>query len=328
MIITRTPMRLPLGGGGTDLPSYYSRFGCRMVSAAIDKYMFITVNKRVCDDMLKINYSRVEMVDEVSKIVHPLVSEALKLTGITRALEASSMADAPAGTGLGSSSCFLVGLLNALHALNGEQIPRQELAEEACHIEIDVLGKPIGKQDQYMAAFGGITVLDIDRGGKVTVSPARISHEAIRELEHNVLIFYTGIRREGLDILADQKKATEKNDPKVLEKLHVIRDLGLEILDALEREDLHRFGELLDVHWKTKRRLSGKVTTPKINRWYELARKHGALGGKIMGAGGGGFFMFYCEHHRSALRKALRGAGLREIPYKFDMEGSRVLVNF
>ncbi|MCX6340340.1 MAG: galactokinase [Candidatus Aureabacteria bacterium] len=328
MIVTRTPMRITLGGGGTDLPSYYSRFGCKMVSAAIDKYMFITVNRRVCDDLLMIKYSRVEIVDRISTVVHPLVREALKRVGIEKAIEITSMADAPAGTGLGSSSVFLIGLLNALHTLKGEQIPRHELAEEACHIEIDVLKKPIGKQDQYIASFGGITVLEIDRTGKVTVSPVRISHEAIRELEHNVLIFYTGIRREELDILGEQNSATKREEKKVIANLHHIRDLGLKSLEALEAENLRLFGELLDVHWETKKRLSGRVSNKKIDRWYETAKKNGAVGGKIMGAGGGGFFMFYCDHNRSKLRKALQGAGLREIPYAFDMEGTKVLVNF
>jgi D-glycero-alpha-D-manno-heptose-7-phosphate kinase len=328
MIITRTPMRFPLGGGGTDLPSYYSKFGCRMVSAAIDKYMYITVNRRICDELLKINYSRVELVERPGDIQHDLVREAFARVGIDRAIEISSLADIPSGTGLGSSSAFLVGLLNALHVLKGEQIPRQELAEEACAIEIDRLGKPIGKQDQYMAAFGGVTILDIDKAGKVTVSPARISHEALRELEHSILVFYTGIQRESLDILVHQKRATEKNDGAVLDNLHLIRDIGLEILAAIEEEDLHRFGELLDVHWRTKKKLSTRVSTGEIDRWYALARKHGAIGGKVMGAGGGGFLMLYCEHNRSGLRKAMRAAGLREIPYKFDVEGSRAVVNF
>jgi D-glycero-alpha-D-manno-heptose-7-phosphate kinase len=238
------------------------------------------------------------------------------------------MADVPAGTGLGSSSCFLVGLLNALHNLNGDHNPRQELAEEACHIEIDVLQKPIGKQDQYMAAFGGITVLRIARDGRVTVSPAKISHEVIRELEHNILLFYTGIQRESLDILSGQKSATEKDDARVVDNLHLIRDLGLEILDALENENVERFGDLLDVHWQTKRKLSPKVTDRRIDEWYDVAKKNGARGGKIMGAGGGGFFMLYCDKDRSQLRKAMRDAGLRELPYRFDLEGTRVLINF
>lgn len=328
MIVTRTPMRITLGGGGTDLPSYYSRFGCKMVSAAIDKYMFITVNKRICDDLLMIKYSKVEIVERISEIVHPLVREALKRVGIDRAIEVTSMADAPAGTGMGSSSVFLVGLLNALYAMKGEQIPRQELADEACHIEIEVLKKPIGKQDQYIAAFGGITVLEIDKAGRVTVSPVRISHEAIRELEHNILIFYTGIRREELDILSEQNQATKREDKNVLENLHQIRDLGLKSLAALESENLRQFGELLDVHWRAKKKLSGSVSNERIDRWYEIARNNGALGGKIMGAGGGGFFMFYCDRDHSNVRKSLRDAGLREIPYKFDMEGTKVLVNF
>ena len=328
MIVTRTPMRITLGGGGTDLPSYYSRFGCTMVSAAIDKYMFITVNRRVCDDLLMIKYSRVEIVDGVSKIIHPLVREALVRVGIDKAVGITSMADAPAGTGLGSSSVFLIGLLNALHALKGEQIPRHELAEEACRIEIDILKKPIGKQDQYIAAFGGITILEIDRNGEVSVRPARISYEAIREFEHSILIFYTGIKREELDILQEQDSATKKEDNKTLDNLHRIRDLGLRSIEALENENLRLFGELLEVHWKTKRRQSSGISNRRIDRWYEIAKKNGAVGGKIMGAGGGGFFMFYCDRNRSKLRKALQGAGLREIPYKFDMEGTKVLVNF
>jgi D-glycero-alpha-D-manno-heptose-7-phosphate kinase len=299
-----------------------------MVSAAIDKYMYIVVNRRICDDMIKINYSKTEFVDDVSSIHHPLIREAFVQLGICGAIEISSLADAPAGTGLGSSSCFMVGLLNALHVLKCDHVSRQALAEEACHIEIDVLKKPIGKQDQYMAAYGGITILEIDKGGKTTARPAKISHEAVRELENNLLMFYTGINRENLEILSHQKSATERDKKEVVDRLHTIRDVGLEILDALEKEDLAKFGALLDVHWRTKRGLSNQISNDKIDAWYEIAKKNGAAGGKIMGAGGGGFFVFYCEDGRSKLRKALRAAGLREIPYKFDMDGSRVLANF
>jgi D-glycero-alpha-D-manno-heptose-7-phosphate kinase len=321
-------MRIPLGGGGTDLASYYSQFGGALISAAIDKYMFISVNRPIVDDLIRLKYSKTEIVDTAAEIQHDIVREALHLLNIPNCIEITAMADIPAGTGLGSSSCFAVGLLNALHALKREYLSTYALAEEACELEIKRCKKPIGKQDQYLAAFGGITELSIAKDGKVKVSASPIHYDIQKELENNLLLFYTGIKRESYDILKHQSKATEKKESMVVESLHAIKEIGFKINEALAGGEIHRFGELLHEHWTTKKRLSQKISTPEIDRWYKIARENGALGGKIMGAGGGGFFMFYCEVDKRPLRKAMVGEGLRELHFKFDIEGSKVLVNF
>ncbi len=329
MIITRAPLRISLGGGGTDLPSYYSKYGGFILSAAIDKYVFINLNRLKIDDFIRLKYSKTEQVNTIQEIQHPLLREALRLTGVDSGLEIASMADVPAGTGLGSSGSFLVSLLVALHTLKREHISTQDLAEEACHIEIDIVGQPVGKHDQYLAAFGGLTCLDIAPDGKVAVSPLEISSHDLDELRNSILLFYTGILRPSFDILSDQKEDTSKGAQEVVDSLHTTKELGLEIKRALEKGNLKYFGELLDVHWQNKKRRSGKISNPDIDRWYEVAKANGALGGKIMGAGGGGFFMFYCPNDRKAqLRRAMAREGLREMSINFDLEGARVLMNF
>lgn len=328
MIITRTPFRIPLGGGGTDLPSYYGAYGGFVFSAGIDKYMYICVNQPIVDDLVRMKYSKTEIVQSVDQVQHELAREALRLLRFQNAIEVVSMADVPAGTGLGSSSCYLVGLLNALHTLKRDFISFQDLAEEACHIELDILKKPIGKQDQYMATFGGLTVLEISRDGTVAVKNAKVSRATIDDLEKNMLVFYTGVFRNSLDILAEQSRATKENDPVVVEGLHRIKEIGHRILEAFEMGDLTQFGLLMDNHWQTKKRISSKVSAPRLDELYELAKRHGALGGKITGAGGGGFFVFYCEDGGMQLRKALEGAGLRQMRYRLDFEGTKVISNF
>jgi len=327
MIIARTPVRISLGGGGTDLASYYCKYGGFLIAAAIDKYIFITVNRRF-EDSIRISYSRTEIVDSIEDIQHPIVREALKLLGYDGSLEITTIADVPANTGLGTSSSFTVGLLSALHTYKRESITAKALAEEACRIEIDILEEPIGKQDQYMAAFGGITCLTFTRNGDVTVTPLNISPDTLEELERHIMLFYTGIRRNTSDVLSGQNKASEKDDSKVIDSLHRIKEIGEEAKIALESGNIQRFGQLLDVHWKAKKNLSSKVSRPEIDKWYALARENGALGGKIMGAGGGGFFIFYVEGNKSKLRQAMKREGLREMRFKFDLEGSKVLVNF
>ncbi len=327
MIITRTPVRISLGGGGTDLASYYSKYGGFLIAAAIDKHIFVTVNKRF-EESIRISYSKTEIVDKIEDIRHPIVKEGLRLLGYDGSLEITTIADVPANIGLGTSSSFAVGLLNALHTYKRESITMKALAEEACKIEIDILKEPIGKQDQYMAVFGGIICLTFSKNGEVTVTPLNISPDTIEELERHIMLFYTGIRRHTADVLSQQDKASEKEDRKVIESLHKIKEIGEEIKVALESGNVHRFGELLDVHWQTKKTLSNKVSRPEIDRWYALARQNGALGGKIMGAGGGGFFMFYVQGNKNKLRQVMRGEGLREMRFKFDLEGSKVLVNF
>lgn len=328
MIITRTPFRIPLGGGGTDLPSFYRQEGGFIFSAGIDKYMYICVNQPIVDDLVRLKYSLTEMVKSADDVQHDLAREALKRVGFKNAIEIVSMADVPAGTGLGSSSCYLIGLLNALHTLRRDFVSLQELAEEACTIELDILKKPIGKQDQYMAAFGGLTTLDISKKGKVEVGTAKVSRTTIDELEKHMLIFFTGTMRNTLDILSEQSRATTRKEKKVVGSLHKIKEIGYRIKEAIEKGDLTRFGLLMDEHWEYKKKLSTKITDRRFDELYHVARKNGALGGKITGAGGGGFFVFYCEEKIHKLRKALTERGLREMRYRFDFEGTKVISNF
>lgn len=325
MIITRTPFRLTLGGGGTDLPSFYSEHGGFILAVAIDKYMFLSVNTPIVDDGIRVRYSKSETVDHIDELQHALAREALRYFGVTKGIEIVSIADIPAGTGLGSSSSYLVGLLNAMHTLLRDQATPRTLAEEACYIELEVLKKPIGKQDQYMAAFGGLTTLEIDRGGNVTVSQLGLDVDLLEILEHNILMFYTHDLRDATAILQKQDGATRRNDRTVVGSLREIKDIGLEIREAIAKGNLRRFGELLDAHWQSKKRLSEGVTNPKIDAWYELAKRNGAIGGKISGAGGGGFLMLYCEEKKAQLREAMRGTGLRELNFRFDFEGSKVV---
>ena len=328
MIVTRTPFRVSLGGGGTDLPSYYSRYGGFIVSAAIDRYVYVMLNRRF-EDSIRVSYSQTEIVDSADAVQHPIVREALRFTGLGKNLEIVSIADLPANTGLGSSCAFTVGLLNALHTMKREHLPLEELAEEACHIEIERLGEPIGKQDQYIAAFGGITCLEIDCEGGVRPYSLDLPEDVIQELENNTAVFYTGIQRSTSEVLSHQSKATEAKDERVTQALHMIKDIGREIRTALGRGDLDRFGWLMDEHWQAKKGLSNKVSSSKLDRWYEIATSHGALGGKVMGAGGGGFFVFYCPNGaKGRLREALTAEGLKEMRMGIDFEGSKVLVNF
>jgi D-glycero-alpha-D-manno-heptose-7-phosphate kinase len=327
MIITRTPFRLTLGGGGTDLPSFYHEHGGFIVAVGIDKYMFINVNTPLIDDKIRVRYTKSELVDHVDEVEHTLAREAMKRFGLTKGIEIVSLADIPAGTGLGSSSCYLVGLLNALRALMQKPVPPQELAEEACHIELDLLSKPIGKQDQYLAAFGGLTSLRIDRDGGVRVERLPVAAELVEALENNLLLFYTNGTRDAAEILARQDGAARKNDSNVIGALNEIKDIGLEINRHILTGNLRRFGELMDVHWQMKKRLSHGITNPQIDSWYELAKANGAVGGKISGAGGGGFLMLYCEDDKRRLREAMRKAGLRELSFRFEFEGSKVVLD-
>jgi len=328
MIITRTPFRVTLGGGGTDLKSYYSKFGGFVLAATIDKYVYITINRRTIDNVLWLSYSNIETVKKINEIKHELIREALKLVNIKNGIEIHSITEVTSGTGLGSSGSFTIGLLNALHAYKRKYVPRAQLAEMACKIEIDRLKKPIGKQDQYMASFGGITCLDIDKLGKVKVSPLDISQDAVDELEKNLLFFYTGVRRDSSYVLKGQNNASQSEDKKVLSAMHEIKDLGMEIKRALIKGDVDRFGKILDEHWKIKKTISDRMSTKEIDEYYELAKKSGALGGKIMGAGGGGFFMFYCKDDKRRLREKMINRGLKEIRCRFDFEGSKVIANF
>jgi len=329
MIITRTPLRLPLGGGGTDLPAYYSQFGGFWISAAFNRYVNVIVNSRF-DKLIRVSYSKTEIVQTPDDIRHPVVREALKMLKISEGIEIVSVADLPANTGLGSSGSFTVGLLLALHTYKKEKVTAVDLAEEAFHIEVDLLGEPIGKQDQYIAAFGGVTCFDINREGQVTVFPLRISGDVTTELESDLLLFYTGIQRSAPDVLEGQSKAVKEKKPVVTDSLHSIKEIARKIKEGLETGEVNQFGRFMHEHWESKRRLSNKVTNQKIDQWYEIARQSGALGGKVIGAGGGGFMMFYCDgrESRRQVREALEKEGLVSLRFAFDNTGAKVVADF
>jgi len=326
MIVSKTPVRLPLGGGGTDLASYYSRFGGFFVSAAIDKYNYIAVKRRF-EDSFRISYSKTEIVNRFGDIQQPIIRESLKLVGITDFLEIVSIADVPGRSGIGGSSSYTVGTLNALHTYKMDNFSRQTLAEEACRIEIDILREPIGKQDQYVAAFGGINCYEIEKDGTVRVQPLQLSSHSIAELESNLFLFYTGIKRNASQMLRCQKRDEEKGVKHVIDSMHKIKEIGYEVRDALKRGDLHRLGELLDLHWQTKKYLSNNVSNERIDQIYEVAKRNGAVGGKIIGAGGGGFFVFYSENKKDRIRSAMSREGLKEVRFRFDFEGSKITLN-
>jgi D-glycero-alpha-D-manno-heptose-7-phosphate kinase len=324
MIITRSPLRVSLGGGGTDLPSYYSEFGGFLVAAAIDKYVYITQHHTFQEEII-IKYSKLERVASVAQIEHPIVREAMLLTGVTEPhIELTSMADIPGGTGLGSSGSFTTALLKALHTHRKRPISPAELAEQACEIEIDRLGEPIGKQDQYIAAVGGITAFTFHPDGRVEFRPCRISEETLFDLEDNLLLFFTGYSRSASSILKDQNDRSKRNDPAMLENLHFTKDLGVQSLRALESGDLDEFARLMDVHWQRKKARTSGMSNDRINEWYDYAMAQGALGGKLIGAGGGGFLMFYAGDKRK-LRHSMREKGLQEVRFRFDFEGSKVV---
>jgi D-glycero-alpha-D-manno-heptose-7-phosphate kinase len=324
MIISRAPLRISLGGGGTDLPSYYREHGGFVISAAIDKYVYITLHETFQREYL-IKYSQTEVVQTIDEIKHPIIREALRLVPVDAAhLEIVSMSDIPAGTGLGSSGSFTVALLRALHTMNKEFVPRQVLAEQACHIEIEKLGEPVGKQDQYIASFGGITAFDFLPDGNVNVVPLSISTETLYNLEDNLLLFFTGFTRSASAILQEQDQRTRGGDSGMIDHLHQIKQFGYESKTALESGDLRVFAEIMHEHWQRKKYRSKSMTNSSIDEYYELARKHGALGGKLIGAGGGGFLMLYSED-KTKLRHVLREAGLREVRMKLDFEGTALM---
>lgn len=327
MIISRAPVRFSLGGGGTDLPSYYSRFGGYVVSAAIDSYIYITANKRFYDD-IRLAYSHTEIVPTVDAIQHRIFREALRMTGISRAIELTSVADVPANSGLGSSSSFTVALLNALHTFKHEFVSAQQLADEACELEMQRLGEPIGKQDQYIAAFGNITAFTLDTSGNVHVEHVPIRDEVLDELQNNLLIMYSGIERSASAVLAEQGSNVKKSDDKTLAGMHRIKELGHEVYDLLVKGDVDKYGELLHEHWTNKRKLASKMTDDVIDEHYEAARKAGAIGGKLMGAGGGGFFMFYTRPaDKRRVWQALVERGLKPLRFRFALDGARIVAN-
>jgi D-glycero-alpha-D-manno-heptose-7-phosphate kinase len=326
MIIARAPLRVTLGGGGTDLPSYYEKFGGFLIAAAIDKYVYITVHETFVSDVI-VKYSELERVTDVTKLRHPIFREVFTLLGMDgHGLELASMADIPAGTGLGSSGSFTISLLKALHAYKKNLVHPADLAAQACDIELNRLKEPIGKQDQYIAAYGGVTCFNFLPDGKVEAWPLKISDETRDNLEDNLLLFFTGYSRSASAILKEQDQKSKQSDAAMIENLHFVKELGLQSQRALESGNLSEFARLMDVHWQRKKQRSGGMTNPKINEWYDLAMANGALGGKLIGAGGGGFLMFYAED-KARVRQAMRQAGLKEVRFRFDFEGTKLLIS-
>jgi D-glycero-alpha-D-manno-heptose-7-phosphate kinase len=324
MIIARSPLRVTLGGGGTDLPSYYEKFGGFLVAAAIDRYVYITLHETFVPDLI-VKYSELERVPAASKLKHPIIREAFAMLGLDgQSLELTSMADIPAGTGLGSSGSFTTALLKALHAYKRNLVHPAELAAQACEIELGRLQEPIGKQDQYVAAYGGVTCFKFLPDGKVEAWPLKLSAETHDNLEDNLLLFFTGYARSASAILKEQDQKSKSDDKSMMENLHFVKDLGLQSQRALEQGDLREFARLMDVHWQRKKERSGGMSNPKINEWYDLAMANGALGGKLIGAGGGGFLMFYSED-KTKLRHAMTQAGLKEVRFRFDFEGTKLV---
>jgi len=326
MIIARSPLRVTLGGGGTDLASYYRKYGGFLISAAIDKYVYITVHHPFMQ-VIKLKYSAMETVDTLNDIKHPILRETLKMVykDENPRIEIVSFADIPSGTGLGSSGSFTTALLKALYAYKKDLISPKELAQRACDIEINKLKEPIGKQDQYISAYGGITCFDFKKDGKVVAYPLKIDKQVLYDLEDNLLLFFTGYTRSASGILKEQHQKSNANDKAMIDNLHFIKELGIENKKALEKGDLKKFGKLMNVHWEHKKKRSISMSNEKIDRWYELALKNGALGGKLIGAGGGGFLMFYATDHVK-LRRVMTSAGLEEVRFRFDFEGTKVMI--
>ena len=320
MILSRTPLRVSFFGGGTDFEDYYKLdYGC-VLTSAIDKYIYLMVNRKF-DGTIQLNYRITEIVNSIDEIKHPTIREGMRLVGINNAFELSAIADVPAhGTGLGSSSSFIVGALNAMHTYKNEDANTEKLAAEACNIEIDILKEPIGKQDQYIAAYGGFKFIVFNKDGTVTVTKIKASEETIKELEGRLLFFHTGVGRKSSDVLTEQKKNINNN----VETLNKMRSMAERMFDELNKNRIEGFGEALGESWDLKRSLAGSISNDSINSYYDKAIKAGATGGKILGAGAGGFFMFYCEKEKlRAVRRAL--GDLEEVYFKFERGGTRII---
>lgn len=326
MIIARSPLRVTLGGGGTDLPSYYRKHGGFLLAAAVDKYVYVALH-RTFDQRLILKYSRTEEVSDVGQVEHPFIREALRSVGIENPhIEIVSLADIPAGTGLGSSGSFSTALLMVLHAWRGRTLAPRELAEQACAVEIDVLGRPVGKQDPYIAAYGGLRTLAFRPDGRVDAAPLALSAGTRAALEENLILFYTGAKREAASILRDQRDRTDDDDPEMLLNLHRVKDIAGRSRLALEAGNLEEFAVLLTEQWDIKKQRSEGMTNPAIDAWHARALSSGALGGKLVGAGGGGFLMFYAGD-KTRLRSAMKSEGLAEVPFRFDDAGTKVIVS-
>ena len=326
MITARSPLRISLGGGGTDLPSYYRKYEGVLTAAAINKYVYVTIMPTFVEGLV-VRYSTMERVQSISEIKHPIVREALMLlkSGFSNT-ELTSFADIPSGTGLGSSGSFTTALLKALFIYKRQNISNEKIAELACHIEIDRLMEPIGKQDQYAASIGGINTYTFHKNDNVTVENLNLSTEVLHDLEDNLLLFFTGFSRKAGKILIEQKERSERNSAEMLNNLHYVKKLGIRSRECLISGDTIKLGELMHEHWEYKRVRSNAMSNELIDQWYDLARKNGAIGGKLVGAGGGGFLMFMAKD-RGKLRKTMTDAGLTEVRFKFDFEGAKILVS-
>ena len=326
MIIARSPLRITLGGGGTDLPSYYREHEGFLLAAAIDKYVYVNV-MRPFTPGIYLKYSKLEHVELIDEVKHPIIREALRMLDFrTPQVEITTLADIPAGTGLGSSGSFTTALLKALYTHRKRHLHQEELAELACHIEIDLLGEPIGKQDQYIAAIGGITCFTFHQDDKVSAIPLVISMDTMFDLEDNLILFFTGVSRSAGSILKEQQIRSQNNEADMLKKLHFVKELGYRSKEALESGDMILFGELMNEHWEHKKCRSAGMSNPQIDDWYDLAKKNGAIGGKLVGAGGGGFLMFMAQD-RNKLRHTMAAKGLEEVRFRFDFEGTKVVMS-
>lgn len=326
MIITRSPLRISLGGGGTDLPSYYRQFGGFLISAAINKYVYVTV-LRPFRDGIYLKYSKLEHVDRVVDVAHPIIREVLHHIELkTPQIEITTLADIPSGTGLGSSGSFTTALLKAVYAHRRRQIDQTKLAQLACHIEIDKLGEPIGKQDQYIAALGGLNCFTFSSDDSVKVESLDIDFRTRQSLEENLLLFFTGYSRSASEVLRDQNSRTVANDTEMIENLHHVKELGFRSRNALLSGNIDLFGQIMHEHWEHKKNRSQGMTNQKIDEWYDFALRNGAIGGKVVGAGGGGFLMFLASD-RSKLRAAMHRIGLEEVSFSFDYEGTKIVMS-
>jgi len=324
MIITRSPLRITLGGGGTDLASYYREHGGFLIAAAIDKYVYVTVMRPFVPGIF-LKYSQLEHVAQADEVEHPIIREAIRLLEFDAPqIEITTLADIPAGTGLGSSGSFTTALLKALYAHRRRLVHPEGLARMACEIEINRLKEPIGKQDQYIAAYGGLTCFHFHPGEDGEALPLQITTDTLYDLEDNLLLFFTGFSRSASAILRDQDCRSKESDREMIANLHYVKELAFASQKALEAGQASAFGEILHEHWEHKKRRSGGMSNPHIDEWYELGRANGAIGGKLVGAGGGGFLMFYAEDRRR-LRQTMKKAGLDEVRFGFDFEGTKVL---
>lgn len=324
MIIVRSPLRISLGGGGTDLPSYYEEREGFLITAAVNKFVYITIHENFADEMW-IKYSKTEKAHSANTIRHPIFRECIRMLDMDGgAFEIQSMADIPAGTGLGSSGSFTTALLKCLHEYKGELVDTETLAQEACEIEMGRLKEPIGKQDQYIAAYGGMKTMWFRKDGSVEVEPLHVSKETYYNLEDNLVLYFTGFERSASQILKEQDDKTKASDADMKANLDQVKQMGLDSKDAFEKGDLRTFADIMNHHWEMKKKRSGKMSNPKIDEWYDYAVNNGALGGKLIGAGGGGFLMFYAED-KVRLRSRMQKTGLKEVRFRFEKQGTRLV---